>query len=246
MDSLLRRLQDSIQAPQPGVLRFRTGGFWVTIHPDNPLPWFNDAVPECEPTFEDVSEMIAVFEQHGRRPRLEFFRELWPDVPPLLETHGFRLKDTQPALAMRRDDWKGHSSDVRVRMATPDDAEAINAVADIAFEGDGPDPNRTSAIRESLSAGRSRAAVALVPDGDEVIGCGRIVGVPDVREVVAIGVLPEYRRKGVGTAVTASLLEDFFIGDGEIAWLSAAPGAEGVYTRLGFKPVAQQVCYLLD
>jgi ribosomal protein S18 acetylase RimI-like enzyme len=244
MPSLLRRLQDSIQDPKEGTLRIRAGGFAVTLDPNNPLPWFNDAVPEKTPQPQDVAEMIDVFRSHGRRPRLEFFADLWPDVPALLEAQGFRLKDTQPALALKRDNWAGHETKVDARMARPEDADAINAVADVAFEGDGPDPNRANAIRESLAKDRSRAVIAVI-DG-EVVGCGRIVGRPDVREVVAIGTLPQFRRRGVGTAVTAKLLDDFFECGGEIAWLSAAPGAEGIYRRLGFTPVAQQVCYVLD
>lgn len=237
-------MQDSIQSTQAGALHIRAGSFAVTVHPDNPLPWCNDAVPESEPEPHDVAVMVAAFQKYERKPRLEFFEDLWPNVPALLEAYGFRLKDTQPALAVRREEWRTHSSQIEVRMATPEDAEAINKVADVAFDGDGPDPNRVSGIRESLAAGRSRAAVASIEE--MIVGCGRIVGAKDVREVIAIGTLPEYRRKGVGTAVTAALVDDFFASGGEIAWLSAAPGAEGVYTKLGFTPVARQVCYLKD
>jgi len=232
------------------------------VHPDNPLPWFNDAVPEAEPTDEDVVAMIAAFRRHNRRPRLEFLRELWPTVAPLLEKHGFRLKDAQPALVTLRPHPIPQTG-ISVRMATPEDAKAIDLIGDIAFKGDGPDPLREAAIRDSLSSGRSKAAIAHrekpaeqdstsasdgIPthDGNLAIGCGRIVGSPDVREIVSIGTLPAFRKQGVASAVTAVLLDDFFNEGGEIAWLTATPEADSVYRRLGFEPVATQVCYFLD
>ena len=224
------------------------------VHPENPLPWFNDAVPEAEPTDDDVAAMVEVFTRYGRRPRLEFLRELWPTVPALLERHGFRLKDMQPALAITRSQWtRPDAGATSVRSASPEDAAVIDAIGDIAFAGDGPDPLREAAIRDSLAAGRSRAAIATTKEEGGVplavgsaIGCGRIIGAPDVREVVSIGTLPAFRRRGVASAVTAFLVDDFFGSGGEIAWLTATPEADGVYRRVGFAPIANQVCYVMD
>jgi ribosomal protein S18 acetylase RimI-like enzyme len=251
----LRRIQDSIQTPPPGALRVIAGAFAVMVHPENPLPWFNDAVPEAEPTDDDVTAMVTVFRQYGRRPRLEFLRELWPTVPALLVKHGFRLKDTQPALAVTRGEWSRRDAGAPlVRLAKPEDAGVIDAMGNIAFAGDGAHPLREAAIRESLAAGRSRAAIAYIKEeggvplaeGGSAIGSGRIVGVPDVREIVSIGTLPAFRGRGVASAVTAFLVEDFFANGGEIAWLTATPEADGVYRRVGFTPIANQVCYVLD
>lgn len=255
----LRRIQDSIQDPPPGALRLKTGAFAVTVHPENPLPWFNDAVPEGEPTDADVQEMIEVFRRYNRRPRLEFLRELWPSVPELLEKHGFRLKDTQPALVTTEPPTIQPPPGIQVRLATAEDAKAIDEIGNIAFEGDGPDPMREAAIRDSLATGRSTAAVAYIDpspaeatgrvathEGKLALGCGRMVGSPAVKEVVSIGTLPAFRRRGVAGAVVAELLREFFAKGGEIAWLTATPEADSVYRRLGFVPVANQVCYLLD
>jgi ribosomal protein S18 acetylase RimI-like enzyme len=171
-----------------------------------------------------------------------------------LEKHGFRLKDTQPALAIIRSEWtRPDAGATLVRLATPEDAGVIDAIGDVAFAGDGPDPLREATIRDSLAIGRSRAAIAYTEEEGGVplpvgsaIGCGRIIGVPDVREVVSIGTLPAFRGRGVAAAVTAFLVDDFFAHDGEIAWLTATPEADGVYRRVGFHPIANQVCYLLD
>jgi GNAT superfamily N-acetyltransferase len=255
----LRRIQDSIQDPPPGALRLKAGAFAVTVHPDNPLPWFNDAVPEAEPTDADVQEMIEVFRRYGRRPRLEFLKELWPTVPGLLEKHGFRLKDTQPALVTTQPSSGPPPAGIQVRLAIADDAKAIDEIGNIAFEGDGPDPLREAAIRDSIVTGRSTAAIAYVDpspaeasgrvathDGKIAIGSGRIVGAPAVKEVVSVGTLPAFRRRGVASAVVAELLNEFFARGGEVAWLTATPEADNVYRRLGFVPIANQVCYLLD
>jgi hypothetical protein len=151
-------------------------------------------VPVADPEPGDVDKMTEVFRANGRRPRLEFFLELWPNVPSLLEQKGFHLKDTRPALALRHEDWRGRRQTVSTRMATAEDAESINEIADIAFEGDGHDPNRVAAIRESIRAGRPKRRSFVK---GEAVGCGRIVGAPDVRKVIAICTLPKFRRRGV-------------------------------------------------
>jgi ribosomal protein S18 acetylase RimI-like enzyme len=241
---LLRRMQDSIQTSAPGTIQESIGGFLVTIHPENRLRWFNDAVPVGECTVHDIKRMIDCFQSHERRPRLEFFQELWPEVPHLLESQGFKLKDSQPASAVTGREFRNGGSHIYARLATAEDAATIDRIGDLAFEGDGVDPLREQAIRDSLLGSRSKAALGFV--GGRPVGSGRIVGKMPVREIVSIGTIPTYRKLGVATAVTSALLDDFFLTGGEIAWLTASEHADTLYRRLGFSPVATQVCYLLD
>ena len=61
-----------------------------------------------------------------------------------------------------------------------------------------------------------------------------------VTEIVAVGVLPEYRRQGIAGAVTSAAAGDAFAHGAEIAFLT--PGgdeAARVYERAGFRPVVR-------
>jgi predicted GNAT family acetyltransferase len=55
-----------------------------------------------------------------------------------------------------------------------------------------------------------------------------------------VGTRPAFRRRGLAQAVCRRLLDTYFAG-GEMAWLSAAAGAEPLYARLGFRPVGTQL-----
>lgn len=238
-------LQDSINTSNTRRISVRAGGFSISISPTETLAWLNDAVPVEDPAPGDIEEMIGVFRSYERQPRLEFFTQLWPHVPKQLEDFGFVLKETQPAMLMSNGSWQGYPTAIDVELAGPDSAAAVNRVGHQVFEAPGdPDPAREEAIRESLARGSSSAAYATV-DG-EVAGVGRAVGTDKVREIVSVATLPAFRRRGIASAVTARLLEDFFDAGGQYAWLTAADDAAmAVYAKLGFQEIAEQCCYVL-
>jgi predicted GNAT family acetyltransferase len=64
-------------------------------------------------------------------------------------------------------------------------------------------------------------------------------------ELVGVATLPAFRRRGVATAVCATLLEAYFAGENSLCWLSAAAYAAPVYRRLGFVPIGNQLNYEL-
>ena len=217
------------------------------LTPDDPLTWINYAVPVGEPTKDGVSEMVSIFRAERRAPRLEFFVELWPELPAQLEAYGFTCEKRMPIMVIERTEWRGYASAQDVRNLAPEDVAQLNPALAEAF-GMPPSSNGDSSgetMKSSLAEGRALGAMAMV-DG-RVVGGGYAVGTPKIREIAGIGTLPTYRRRGVASAVIANLLDRFFGDRGEVAWLT--PGddsAQSVYARLGFRPVAEQVCYQLE
>ena len=63
-------------------------------------------------------------------------------------------------------------------------------------------------VEESAAAGAPAGAGALTPNGSTA-------------ELVGIATLPEFRRRGVASAVSSYLVDRYFRQGGEIAWLSA-------------------------
>jgi predicted GNAT family acetyltransferase len=63
-------------------------------------------------------------------------------------------------------------------------------------------------------------------------------------EIAGIGSLPEYRRRGLASALTARAAEDACAGGVEMAFLTAADACAGrVYERVGFVPCATGLAY---
>ena len=218
------------------------------LTPSDPLAWINYAVPIANGGPTGIEEMIAVFQQSDRAPRLEFFIDLWPEVAYGLEAKGFVCEKRMPIMVLPRENWKGftHSHDVQEISAEtfhPLGKVLAEAFGMPASEEELSDPHEDPSFNRLISR-INLATVALV-DG-QVVGGGYAIGTKEIREIAGIGTATAHRRKGIASAVIAHLLDRFFGTGGEIAWLT--PGddsAQSVYANLGFEPVAEQVCYEL-
>jgi ribosomal protein S18 acetylase RimI-like enzyme len=143
---------------------------------------------------------------------------------------------------------------VEVRLARlEDDFTLLGAVAPLAFGAPGTavgvpgveavhalaargDPARVALNRERLRQGFMVTAVAFV-DG-EPVGIGFHQPVKGVTELVGIGVVPAFRRRGIGAALTDLLVADAVERGVATVFLSAGSAAiVRVYGRIGFERV---------
>jgi ribosomal protein S18 acetylase RimI-like enzyme len=141
-----------------------------------------------------------------------------------------------------------------VRLLTPDDPALRDALAveQVSFSAPGTatGPESTAArdeapvagamlnaLRERLIAGTSITAVAEDETGPIAVGTLRPLG--DVAEIIAVATLPAHRRRGLGGAVTAALVDHALTNGVETVFLSAADDdVARVYERLGFRRAA--------
>jgi len=84
---------------------------------------------------------------------------------------------------------------------------------------------------------------------DKVIGyaIGRVV--EERGEVISIAVLPEFRRKGIGTSLWRALREEFqraLVKEVRLHVRVSNEAAINFYQRLGFKKVHKEVAYYSD
>jgi GNAT superfamily N-acetyltransferase len=218
------------------------------------VPWPYYARPAGgEITADDVRAVRRRQWTLGVPEAFEWIVDLAPTLGPAARETGLDV-DEVPLMALATP-LDAPDVDARLRRLEPDDAAlaASRAVADIAFgepgtargdaglrERDAALPNfpetRLSAVRARMAAGLTVTVVA--EDDDGVLAAGSHQPLAGVTEIVGVGTLPSARRRGLGAAVTAALVQDARRGGADIVFLSA--GSEDiarVYGRLGFKRV---------
>jgi GNAT superfamily N-acetyltransferase len=194
---------------------------------DLKLPQSFEWVVQTTPSLADAAEQSGLMVQ--RYPLMVLERESY--VPPDL-TLGFVLR------------YIGASDREFAR---------VHAVASVGFGvagtqvgGEGTPERDASALesppavlqylRERARRGLSITAAAVDDEGPVAVGTHQPLG--GVSEVVGVATLPALRRRGLGGAVTAALVEEAWSRGVELVFLSA--GSEDVarvYARLGFRQI---------
>ena len=183
----------------------------------------------------------------------EWVAELAPTLGPAARAAGLAVEEL-PLMALQTP-LEAPAVAARLRRLEPDDPDlaASRAVADIAFGVPGTDRGvvgpherdaavgnfpeaRLAAVRERMAAGLTVTVVA--EDDDGIAAVGSHQPVDGVTEVVGVATLPSARRRGLGAAVTAALVDDARRGGADIVFLSAgSDDVARVYGRLGFERV---------
>lgn len=208
-------------------------------------PFLSLALPR-EPTDAwdaSIPALVAAFAERSVPLRLEVFAELYPTLGPALARAGFNLDDTAPVMVLE---------DATFSPVTPDadylplpaekgilepflyaQSEAYGGLGDGAL---GWLPQLTAGLKEGHIIG-----AALQQNGELVAGATILLG-GDVGELAGVWTKASWRRQGLARRVCRPLLSAFFR-RGQTCWLSAAPGAEGLYRQLGFSEVGTQLNY---
>jgi ribosomal protein S18 acetylase RimI-like enzyme len=222
------------------------------------VPWPYYARPAGgDITADDVRAIRSRQWELGLPETFEWIAELAPTLGPAAREAGLAV-DELPLMVVQTPLEPGGRTPgpaARLRRLKPDDPglAASRAVADIGFGAPGTargaagprerdaaagnfPEHRLASVRERMAAGLTITVVAEDDDGIQAVGTHQPVG--DVTEIVGIATLPSARRRGLGAAVTAALVEDARRGGADIVFLSA--GSEDiarVYGRLGFERV---------
>jgi ribosomal protein S18 acetylase RimI-like enzyme len=193
----------------------------------------------ADATFTAADVLAVLDRQHDLRvPRhLEWVHQTTPSLLPAARQAGLRVEE---CALLVLDGAVRHSpiENAEVRMLDPDEpgfATARSAV-DAGFSGRDvlqPEPVvETMAVR--VKQGLMRVAGAFAADGG-AIGGGSHALRDGVTELTGIAVVPAWRRRGVGAALTAVLADDARSQGAATVFLSAASEAvTRVYERVGF------------
>jgi ribosomal protein S18 acetylase RimI-like enzyme len=204
---------------------------------------------------DDVARVARRQQALGLPEAYEWVKETSPSLAAALNGAGFEVSE-HPLMLL---DEPVHVSaqDVGVRLTGEDDDPAlVGALAEVAFGSPGTaigphgveemlaraaekarDPVAEGFERAERRAGRSVWAVAFVDN--HLVGAGGHQPLEGVTEIVGVGVLPAFRRRGIGAALTAVLAHDALARGLQTVFLSAGDETIGrVYERVGFRRVA--------
>jgi predicted GNAT family acetyltransferase len=155
-------------------------------------------------------------------------RAVWRDRPPHQPQSRLTLADAPLLQALEA-----------YYDAIPREAARVEQIAEVAQRAT-TTPRDLAADafdREQRRSGRLQTALALV-DGQPV-GVGSHLPLGEVAEIAGVGVLPAFRRRGLGAALTAYLAGDARARGIRIVFLTAGdPDIARVYARVGFETLA--------
>ena len=250
---LLRELAaKTVRAAADGRETTTIGPFLAAIHPTNDMIWLNYALPlptldVADVTADTVDALRALFRSRGRVLRFEFFQPLWPDLGPAMERHGVKLQDAMPLMVCAPQDLRPVAAPEvtpRPLAADVDDATLRRFITAARTAFGEPAPATDADIaeqRDNLRRGVYRCAHAEI-DG-QIAGVGSMTVAND--ELVGIGTLPAYRRRGVAATLSSWLVADHLARGALLAWLSAGDAvAQAVYAKIGFRDAGVQLNYI--
>jgi len=222
-------------------------GFLVAIAPGS-ATGLAVAVPdgvEADDLGAALADVEVVFGRRGLAPAIEYVEELHPTLAAGAHARGWRTDMTAPLMVVAHPDPTAWVDDRASAVEFPgaDDVATLEAYLrgqSRAYGGDGGDGALAwlPVLRAGLAAGTIVVA-ALTADDRVVAGASVQIGA-GVGELAGVWTLPEVRRRGHAGAACAAALQRVLPLQLSFCWLSAAPGATGLYERLGFRRVATQ------
>lgn len=227
------------RAPRAGC-RVEAIGPLLLFVPRGGWPYYARPAPGCGPIA--VGDVLQVLERQRALAlplAIEWVLEVTPSLWDAARDAGMSVQ-AAPILASDGTASAAAPEGTVVRMLERTDtalAEVL-AVVDHAFGGTGP--AYLEYHRAQMKAGLIRTCAALAAGVAEptALGGGSHVPREDVSEIVGVAVAPEVRRRGLGSAITATLAADARASGARLVFCSAGtPEADRVYRRLGFRQV---------
>lgn len=254
---LLRELEVYYDAVPRSVGRAeQIGPFILFINPGAGLPYYaRPSLGATTFTIEDVQRVRARQRELGVPEAFEWVAETTPELAAVAEAAGL-LVTRHPLMVLGAPPGPRLPlpESVSVRLATDqDDLALLEAIARTAFAAPGTatgsagleqararverDPAALAVLYERLRTGRMILAVAWV--AGQPVGIGGHQPVGSVTEIVGVGVLPAFRRRGIAAALTGYLVDDARERGIRTVFLSAGDETIGrIYQRVGFRRLA--------
>lgn len=229
----------------------RIGPFVCRFSPHRRDAFANFAIPDdnAEPTAADVRALVRAFEERGRTARLEFLASCAPAVEQVLAGAGFTVerRGIVMACAPRWLMTPGLVPGLELTEPSCDaDLEDFALVQHRAFaEPDEARPDGAARLAWMLNRG---ALVVLARYEGQIAGGGSCTAPGHgVGELDGVAVAEGARHRGIGAAVSARLTSLAHRRGYRLVWLEPVdPAVQRVYTRIGYRPIADRLYITLD
>jgi ribosomal protein S18 acetylase RimI-like enzyme len=257
VSDLLDRIERYYDAvPRSGARAEQIGPFTIFVSHGG-WPYYARPTLGLQATFDlaAVDRVRARQRELGIPETFEWVDEIAPDLGSVIRRSGLPVQE-HPLMILEQPMAAPIIPDVTVRILAPDDralavAEAVAAVSfaaggvQVGHDGTAERDAQAAAMpepqlerrRERLRRGLTVTAVAEDGTGPLAVGSHQPVG--GVTEIVGVATLPAARRRGLGAAVTAALVEDARQRGVDLVFLSAGSAdVARIYERVGFRRVA--------
>ncbi len=230
--------------------------FTLFFHPTDTLKYFNYAIPDgpvVGPADTQLAELRHEFLKRGRTARFEFFEAYAPQLPAVLQSHGFHeearqwsmlctsqtLREVPEVPGLEVFSLGAHSS--------AQDMHDFMLIQRVAFGPDEPAEVSPQEVQRGLAdaqKGRWHAFMARIagqPAG--AASFGEPIG--GVTEIAGIATHPNFRRRGIAARLTHLAVQAAFAQNVQTVCLTAADAQAGrVYERVGFQPFSTMLAYI--
>ena len=224
--------------------------FTCFFNPDDDSTWSNAAIPNHSESGRDVvgiQQMIDTFFTHSRTPNLEYIAEFAPDLADALETHGFIRNETAPLMACTRKTFTAAKNIVYLQISVVDDMIAMQSVVTIQRRSFGsPDAPAATAAEAEEARNRFHANSFYVAklNGEPAAAGSLQLPYNGIAEVSGIATLPDYRRRGIASAITSTIAQQAFDNGLDTLFIMAADqNVRRIYARLGFEDCGTVLTY---
>lgn len=218
----------------------RLAPFTVTFDTHSDEPSRNYAVPDDDISAEPaaLNALAQWFDQHRRRPRLEYIDELVPSLLPALMEQGFTLEAPLSLMTCDRGDLSANSDLADVAWTLAESESELHAAAQVQNHAYGVSHTTDADVERLYRVVNQGGAVALAlcQEGTP-LGAGLYTPpIGGITEIAAIGVHADARRRGIGRAVSALLAEHAFVQGVEFPFLmTEAVNEDRIYAQVGFR-----------
>ncbi len=229
--------------------------FTLFFHATDPLPFFNYAIPDASAAplgdiAASLARLRAEFHTRHRVPRFEYVETCVPALSLALEAHGFILENRAQIMVCARGSERAAPAAAGLDVEALDGRTPLPEFAlflDVQRRAFGLPSPRPAAREEALSLRDSL--------GDGFALVGRIGGRPiatamiqpggdGLAELVGVATIAEFRRRGIGGALSSEAVRKAFGRGDSLVFLSAADERAGrVYEAAGFSPAGHSRFY---
>ncbi|MDH4111574.1 MAG: GNAT family N-acetyltransferase [Actinomycetota bacterium] len=253
---LLHRIDAYLdQAPRTGALTEEIGPFTLFLNEGHGWRYYARPTPGTSGhTVDDVRAVRRRQRDLAQPEAIEWIGELTPEVDGAAAADGMVV--VAHPLMVLADDARPQvpHGEVDVAIVEPDDDLAtLSAVAEVAFASPGTaigtpgaahaiaaagtqNPDTVAFQRGRMLAGLTVAAAARVSGA--IVAVGWHQPLHGATEIVGVATLPAFRRRGLGAAVTGTLVADALARGVETVFLSADDDdVARVYEKVGFRRV---------
>lgn len=246
------------EAPRFATTQESIGPFTLFVHQKPGWPCYARPTPgtRAEVSAADIQPVRARQRELEVTETFEWVADLVPSVGPAAAEAGLEVTE-HPLMYLDVLMPTRPPEGFEVRFATAeDDLALLHAVAEVGFGNRGTDIGEAgidaaaeivargtdagllTLMHERLAQGLTvTAAVYELPTGIPV-AVGAHQPVDEVAEIVGVATLPEFRRRGIGAALTSVLVRDALMRNCHSVFLSADDDdVAHVYERMGFRRI---------